>query len=119
LLLWNSPGDYRPHAGPGNAKKGQGVTLRPYWRRNGADAIALMRTALSEGPAMVERARRYDEELMRDLEQAGGPKYAALAALAHRRAPGAQHGRRRVHQDARRPPELARKRQARKPAARR
>ena len=64
--------------------------LRPYWRRDGADAIALLKTALEQGPAVVERAQRYDEELMRDLEQAGGPKYAALAALAHRQALAAQ-----------------------------
>ncbi len=64
--------------------------LRPYWRRNGADAIALLKVALAEGPAVVERAQRYDEELMRDLEQAGGPKYAALVAMAHRQALAAQ-----------------------------
>jgi hypothetical protein len=64
--------------------------LRPYWRRNGADAIALVRTALDEGPAVVGRAQQYDEELMRDLEQAGGARYAALAALAHRQALAAQ-----------------------------
>jgi len=64
--------------------------LRPYWRRNGADAIALLRVALDEGPAVIERARQYDDELMRDLEQAGGAKYAALAALAHRQALAAQ-----------------------------
>ncbi len=64
--------------------------LRPYWRRNGADAITLLTTALVEGPAMIERAREYDDELMRDLERAGGPRYAALAALAHRQALGAQ-----------------------------
>ena len=46
--------------------------LRPYWRRNGADAIELLKVALAEGPAVVERAQRFDEELMRDLEQAGG-----------------------------------------------
>ena len=64
--------------------------LRPYWRRNGADALALLALALKEGPAVIDRAQRYDEELMRDLEQAGGPKYAALAAMAHRQALAAQ-----------------------------
>jgi len=64
--------------------------LRPYWRRHGADAIALLRTALEEGPAVVERARQYDDELMKDLESAGGPNYAALAAMAHRQALAAQ-----------------------------
>lgn len=64
--------------------------LRPYWRRNGADALALLGTALTEGTAVVERCTRYDDDLMRDLEAAGGPKYAALAALAHRQALAAQ-----------------------------
>ena len=64
--------------------------LRPYWRRNGADALALVKAALDDGPALVDRARRFDEELMADLERAGGPKYAALAAMAHRQALAAQ-----------------------------
>jgi hypothetical protein len=64
--------------------------LRPYWRRNGADALALLATALDEGPAVEERCAQYDDELMRDLESAGGAKYAALAALAYRQALAAQ-----------------------------
>ena len=64
--------------------------LRPYWRRNGADVVALLNLALEEGNAIVERCHRYDEELARDLEQVGGPKYAALALMAHRQALAAQ-----------------------------
>jgi hypothetical protein len=64
--------------------------LRPYWRRNGADAMSLVRTALEEAPKVIERAQQYDDELMRDAEQTGGPKYAALVALAHRQALAAQ-----------------------------
>lgn len=64
--------------------------LRPYWRRNGTDALALLDLALSQGDTVASLCRQYDEELRRDLEQVGGPRYAALVSLAHRQALAAQ-----------------------------
>jgi hypothetical protein len=58
--------------------------LRPYWRRGGDGADELLRRAVRDYPALVDRARRFDDELMADLTAAGGPEYAALAALAFR-----------------------------------
>jgi len=60
--------------------------LRPWWRRNGAAAVDLLSTAAREYAALVERCRRFDEELTADLMHAGGPKYAQIAALAYRQA---------------------------------
>src|SRR5437764_5422550 len=34
----------------------------------------------------MRRCEQFDEELMADLERAGGPKYAQIAALAYRQA---------------------------------
>jgi hypothetical protein len=61
-----------------------GHRLRPYWRRNGAQAADLLTTAAREYPALKDRATKFDEELMADLTKVGGPKYAELCALAYR-----------------------------------
>ncbi len=58
--------------------------LRPYWRRNGMDAAGLLRAAVADYPALLQRAKKFDEELAADLVHAGGPKYAALAIAAYR-----------------------------------
>lgn len=58
--------------------------LRPYWRRNGWEAVDLLKAAGAEYESLVERCRRFDAELMSDLERVGGEKYAKLAALAYR-----------------------------------
>ena len=60
--------------------------LRPYWRRGGMDAAGLLETAARDYPALTERCRKFDDELMADLTAAGGPKYAALGALAYRQS---------------------------------
>ncbi len=60
--------------------------LRPYWRRNGMDAGGLLESAARDYPALAERCRRFDDELMADLTAAGGPKYAALGALSYRQS---------------------------------
>jgi len=57
---------------------------RAWWRRNGATAADLLRSARREHDALLERAQRFDTELMADLRQAGGEKYAQLAVLAYR-----------------------------------
>ena len=58
--------------------------LRPYWRRNGDDAAALLKKSAAEYESLKKRCQQFDEELMADLRQAGGENYAKLAALAYR-----------------------------------
>ncbi len=58
--------------------------LRPYWRRNGDDAAALLKKAAADYESLKKRCEKFDAELMADLRKAGGEKYARLAALAYR-----------------------------------
>ncbi len=58
--------------------------LRPYWRRNGDDAAALLKKAAAEYEPLKQRCERFDAEFMADMRQAGGEKYARLCALAYR-----------------------------------
>jgi hypothetical protein len=58
--------------------------LRPYWRRNGDDAAALLKKAAADYESLKQRCEQFDAELMADLRKAGGEKYARLAALAYR-----------------------------------
>ena len=57
---------------------------RPWWRRKGAEAGDLLRTARKDHDALRERSIAFDGELMADLRQVGGEKYARLATLAYR-----------------------------------
>lgn len=58
--------------------------LRPYWRRNGWGPADLLEAAARDYPSLRERCQRFDTELMNDLVEAGGEKYAEIAALAYR-----------------------------------
>jgi len=58
--------------------------LRPYWRRNGADAASMLEKAAADFPALSERCAAFDQRLAADLTKAGGQKYAQLCALAYR-----------------------------------
>jgi hypothetical protein len=58
--------------------------LRPYWRRNGDDAAALLKKSAAEYEALSKRCEQFDAELMADLRKAGGKEYARLGALAYR-----------------------------------
>ena len=60
--------------------------LRPYWRRNGMDIGGLLETAEREYSDLEERTRRFDDKLLADLQEVGGPGYAELATLAYRQA---------------------------------
>ncbi len=60
--------------------------LRPYWRRNGADAAKLLTMSAAEYDTLLARCQAFDTELMADLTKAGGAKYAQLGALAYRQA---------------------------------
>jgi hypothetical protein len=61
-----------------------GQKLRPYWRRDGATADVLLRTAERDYADLVRRCATFDAEMMADLTSAGGARYAQLAALAFR-----------------------------------
>jgi hypothetical protein len=60
--------------------------LRPYWRRHGAGAGALLSTAAADYPQLEARCREFDEKLMADMTEAGGERYAFIGALAYRQS---------------------------------
>ena len=67
-----------------------GRNLRPYWRRNGMDALGLLSVAARDYPSLNRRSIAFDNELMNDLQTVGGEKFARICALAHRQALAAQ-----------------------------
>ncbi len=58
--------------------------LRPYWRRNGWEAVDLLQASLRDYEDLHRRCVTFDEELIADLTRAGGATYANLCALAYR-----------------------------------
>jgi hypothetical protein len=67
-----------------------GRNLRPFWRRGGADAAALLQSGQRDYAAVLKRCAAFDTELMGDLTRLGGDKFAQLGALSHRQALAAQ-----------------------------
>ena len=67
-----------------------GRNLRPYWRRNGMDAMGLLSVAARDYATLNKRSIAFDNELMNDLRTVGGEKFARICALAHRQALAAQ-----------------------------
>lgn len=63
-----------------------GTWLRPWWRRGGADADAMLRAAAREHDEVVEQCRAFDESVLEAAEQVGGVEYAALLGLVYRQA---------------------------------
>ena len=61
-----------------------GQNLRPYWRRNGAEAGDMLTQAERDYPALARRCAAFDDELMADLTRVGGRRYALLTACAYR-----------------------------------
>ena len=57
---------------------------RAWWRRNGADAAELLRMGRRDHDALLEKSKAFDDQLMTDMRQTGGEKYARLASLAYR-----------------------------------
>jgi hypothetical protein len=66
-----------------------GRKLRPYWRRNGAQARDLLLSAANDYPALQGRCQAFDDELLADLTRVGGERYAQLGALAYRQCQAA------------------------------
>jgi hypothetical protein len=64
--------------------------LRPYWRRNGADARALLISAVHDYKSLGERCAKFDTDLIADARKAGGDRYATICALAYRQSIAAQ-----------------------------
>lgn len=58
--------------------------LRPYWRRDGMKADDLLKAAQRDYASLTERCEKFDKELMDDLKQVGGERYAQLCALSFR-----------------------------------
>jgi hypothetical protein len=58
--------------------------LRAYWRRNGATIESVLMAAARERQSLDAKTAAFDADLGRDLTQAGGAKYAAIATLAYR-----------------------------------
>jgi hypothetical protein len=63
-----------------------GKRLRPYWRRRGNDAIAMLVEAEHDYEDLVTRCTKFDESLMADMTRVGGAEYAQVAALSYRQA---------------------------------
>jgi len=62
-----------------------GTPLPPYWNRNmSPDAVGLLETAAQDYEHLVSRCTSFDRQLLNDAEQAGGQKYATIAALTYR-----------------------------------
>jgi hypothetical protein len=68
-----------------------GRKLRPYWRRNGQTAAAMLAVSEAQYPHLEEAGKHFDAELTTDLTRAGGKDYAYLATLAYRQT-FAAHG---------------------------
>ena len=61
-----------------------GGQLRPYWRRNGAQAADMLQAAARDYASLSVRCAKFDDELLADLTRAGGAEYASLCSLAYR-----------------------------------
>jgi len=66
-----------------------GQKLRPWWRRNGASATDLLKTAAAARDTVVGKCRSFDEFFEGTFCRAGGLDYYALCAMACREAIGA------------------------------
>ncbi len=68
-----------------------GQKLRPWWRRNGADAADLLRTAakLHEEHKSLWPYSDFESQFLQSFRRVGGREYGLLCALAYRQAIGA------------------------------
>jgi hypothetical protein len=61
-----------------------GSQLKPYWRRDGRDANALLSEAARDREKLLAACDQFDREITADLVAAGGNEFAAIATLAYR-----------------------------------
>ncbi len=64
--------------------------LRPYWRRNGADAAILIGDSLAHPEEVLAKCEQFDDLLETDLERSGGVAYKTIGALSYRQGLAAQ-----------------------------
>ena len=67
-----------------------GRRLRPYWKRNGMAAAEMLNVAARDYEKLSARCVAFDTELMNDMREVGGEKYARIVALAYRQSLAAQ-----------------------------
>jgi len=60
--------------------------LKAWWRRNGMTFDNLLISAASDYNRLISACNSFDNELMADLNTAGGEKYAQMCALVYRQA---------------------------------
>jgi endonuclease/exonuclease/phosphatase family metal-dependent hydrolase len=60
--------------------------LKAWWRRNGLSFADMLGATERDYAGLSARMAAFDAELMKELRQVGGEKYAALAALAYRQS---------------------------------
>ncbi len=60
--------------------------MRPYWNRNNTGIGNLLALAHSQYDSLKEACIKFDHQLIDDLTNAGGIKYAKVASLAYRQA---------------------------------
>jgi len=63
-----------------------GQRLRPYWRRHGDDARALIEKSVADYDPVLAKAQAFDAELVDDLLAVGGEDLMRLAVLSYRQA---------------------------------
>ncbi len=61
-----------------------GQRLRPWWRRDGTEPLALLASALAEEAAIVDRTAAFDADLAARATKIAGAPYADLLGLAWR-----------------------------------
>jgi hypothetical protein len=67
-----------------------GKNLRPYWKRKGMTATAMLTAAEKDYSKLSDRCEAFDEEVVADMTRAGGEDYAYLGSLAYRQSFAAQ-----------------------------
>jgi len=61
-----------------------GRRLRPYWQRNGMSTAEMLARAEQDYSSLEERGRKFDAELMHDMQAVGGGDYEYLTSLVFR-----------------------------------
>lgn len=63
-----------------------GDQLKPWWKKDGGEMTGLLKTASSEYSSIIDKSKKFDNQLVADAEKAGGKKYADLCVLAYRQS---------------------------------
>lgn len=63
-----------------------GKPLKAFWKRDGKTIAQILTSADNDFGAILERCEQFDQELLADLQKAGGADYQKIGALAYRQA---------------------------------